>query len=170
HVAEISNDDSIATIIQLQEWIVESSDWNYGDKVRSEMSLRAALLSELSSNGYVDVETNLLYSLVEAVTLINPMLTADLQVSFVQTIEYSMHIDEIDANTLFSEAQELETMEKTLGQSVISLAERLRERAFEIEEERQADPYSSDPEQHRYTPEPTEEFDIDELFAGLLDR
>ena len=77
--------------------------------------------------------------------------------------------DASDARELLSEAGEVEALEKSLDQSLGSLASDLRQRADELEA-RDSDQLPSDPEEHRFKPESIEELDIDGLFEGLMDR
>lgn len=110
--------------------------------------------------------------LVEAATLIDSMLpVAQKQViaKAAKKSAQSLISDEADTSSLTSEAEEVEALEKILGQSLGSSAADLRERAEELEGS-DGDRPSSDPERHRYMPEPDEGFDIDKLFGGLMDR
>jgi hypothetical protein len=63
----------------------------------------------------------------------------------------------------------LEALEKILGIDMRDYVADLRAHADGLEE-RESDGESPDPEQNRHFPDVAEEFDIDELFSGLLDR
>ncbi|MGH6636964.1 MAG: hypothetical protein ACRED0_12825 [Gammaproteobacteria bacterium] len=118
------------------------------------------------------ISVNALRVLAEAATLIDPVLTIAQRQAFAGAAKSTIRtvIDNAgEADELNLEAGEVETLEKILGQSLGSLAANLRERANELEE-RHADRDSSDPEEYRYLSESVEEFDIDGLFDGLMDR
>nr|VFK13869.1 MAG: Restriction endonuclease [Candidatus Kentron sp. LPFa] len=172
HIADVPNNDANAyAVLRLQKWVIGSSGWDDSDKMRSEASLREALLLELSNNDYISVDS--LRSLAKAATLIDPTLTVIEQYRFMQAIESvvdTLISDKTDTDILNSEADELQALEKILGRNVSSLAEQLRERAMEIEEEQPTVQDSSDSDRSRYSSKSTEEIDIDKLFAGLLDR
>ena len=174
HIDGATNDDSISyAVTRLEKWITEASGWREDEKKLSEASLREALVALLSDDDEAwPISVNSLRELAEAATLINPSLTATQQQAFVQAAKSAVRTltdNAEEADDLNSEAGEVEKLEKILGQSLGCLATDLRIRADEIEE-RHRDQSSSDPEQHRYTSEPVEEFDIDGLFDGLMDR
>lgn len=173
-IAGSPNDLSIsyaATI--LQEWVVNSSGWSNDEKNKSEVSLREAL-TELLSNDYEGwpISVFSISTLVQAATLIDPILTASQKQIIAKAtrtaVETQLESEE-DASSLSSEAEEVETLEKILGQSLGSSAADLRDRAEELVE-RESYQSSSNPESRRYAPDSVEDFDIDMLFKGLMDR
>lgn len=174
HIAGATNDDSVSyAVTRLAEWVVKSSGWNDDEMKLSEASLREALVALLSNDDEAwPISVNSLRVLAEAATLISPSLTETQQQAFAQAAKSAVRtlIDNArEADDLNSEAGEVEELEKILGQSLGTLATDLRIRADEIEE-RHRDQSFSDPEQHRYSSESVEEFDIDGLFDGLVDR
>jgi len=174
NIAGTPNDDSEAyAVTRLQEWIIKSSDYGDDEKNRSEHALKEALI-ELLSNEYEGwpISVSSIRVLVETATLIDSMLPiAQKQViaKAAKNAAQSLITDEADTSSLTSEAEEVEALEKILGESLGTSAADLRERAEELEGS-DGDRSSTDPERHRYIPEPDEEFDIDKLFGGLMDR
>jgi len=158
---------------RLHEWIIESSGYGDDEKKRSEGAFREALI-DLLSNDYEGwpISVTSISTLVQAAILSNPKLTASQKQIIVKAtrtaVETQLESEE-EASSLTSEAEEVETLEKILGQSLGTSAADLRERAEELEERESYQP-SSNPESRRYAPDSIEDFDIDMLFKDLIDR
>lgn len=174
NIAGSPNDYSIPyAIARLQKWVVDSSGWSNDEKNVSETSLRDALIEMLSNDDEAwPISVASISELVQSATSLDKTLTSpQMQVVAEATrVAVKTQLDnEDDASTLTAEADEIETLEKILGQSLGPLAVDLRARAEELEE-KESYQSSSNPEDHRYAPESVEEFDLDKLFEDLIDR
>lgn len=173
-IAGSPNDYSIPyAVTRLQKWVVNSSCWGDDERNKSEASLRDALMELLSNDdeGW-PISVTSIRELVQAATLIDPILTASqkqiIEKATMTAVKTQLD-NEDDASTLASEVEEVETLEKILGQSLGTSAADLRERAEELEE-RETYQSSTNPESRRYVPDSVDDFDIDTLFKGLIDR
>jgi len=159
-------------ILQLQRWIVEASEWPDEEKSLSERGLRDVLLDVLSTQDVWIWETETVVELCKAATLRGSDLDNELckiLMSTAMRTTYASERDQDDPDSLRSDAGSLRELGELLSWPVSLMCEDLLARAQELEEQMMND-QDEDAERLPVVEATTDDFDIDALFAGLLER
>jgi hypothetical protein len=171
----IANDDSVAYgVSRLHDWVTKESGWPIETRARCDAALRQAIFDFISDDEQVWCCTMSTLRVLAETTFSSGLPMADQErLAFataakrvVQTIR-----DNVDNSAAVNgEADELASLDRICGFSLGSEVTSLRSRAESLaERESAAEP--SDPEERPFVSADTgEEFDVDLLFAGLLDR
>lgn len=172
-ISDAPYQDSVAyAAARLQKWVVEASGWSATDIKLSEECLRAALVLLLQNNNGTGIAVSSLESLVKASMLVTPVLQDKERKAIAGAVKSTVRglvRDSDDPNVLNDEASEVEALANILGIDMREEIANLLARADELDEG-ESDEESYDPEQHRPFAEAVEDFDVDVLFDGLLDR
>jgi DNA polymerase III delta prime subunit len=172
-ISQSLNDESSAREAQrLQEWVVTDSGWTDEDKCLSEECLRAALLAALAGGDRWTLSSAALLSIAEACTLVDRELDGRIIQTLLNAIQETARDLVAGAEEpyqLREEADSLEGLGRFMPEKLDELVGELRARAEALEEDEE-DSQQDEPELRRYGETATAVFNIDEFFAGLLDR
>jgi len=172
-IAELDGDENVTThSLQLQRWIVCSSGWVADDKSTSEHCLREAVLQLFRLGDVWFWHAASVVAICQSVTLINAGVDKELREALialaVRAADRVLH-NEDEPDVLRSEAESLIELSRMLSCPVSPLSDELLNRAMELEVELEVR-QESDADCLPHAEEIGEGIDIDQLFAGLLDR
>jgi hypothetical protein len=172
-ISQTEGDESIARdTLRLQEWVIEKSGWTGEEKLLSQTAYRGALRQFLAEHKGWPISAASLYSLAKAATLLERELSDEISRALLQAANDSastLMADSDEHYQLSEEADALSELTEFLPENVDTLVGALRARAEEMEREDE-EAETDKPESHRYSEGTLDQFDIDRLFAGLLDR
>lgn len=163
---------SVGDLASLQKWVAKST-WAVAEKSASEEALRAAVINVLNNEDEMYrinlSEVRIIAEVVgESLTPITPQLCDAFSVA-AKTITKTLADENEDADAIESEAEELGRLEKICGLNMATEKDGLRDHIKSLRD-RITDEQDENPEEQRYRSDAVDDFDVDALFSGLLDR
>ena len=171
----IANDDSVAYgVSRLHDWITKESGWSVEIKARCDAALRQAIFDFIGDDEQVWCCTmstlRILAEMISGSKL--PMLDQELSAfaAAAKTVVKTIENNADNYSDVNGEADELVSLERICGLDLDPEVTSLRKCAESLAE-RESSADLSDPEERPFVSANSgEEFDVDLLFAGLLDR
>jgi hypothetical protein len=174
-MSELSHDESVAYgVNKLHEWVMKESGWTEQIKARCHAALRQAVLEFVQDEDRVwACSVWALRLLAETISFDESSLTGNECKTFLaaaKVVVDTIRNNADNADDVRSEVDELRSLERITGLRLSTQIERLEDHANSLDE-RETDDQTTDPEAKYLSKAPVvEEFDVDRLFTGLLDR
>ena len=174
-MAGIANDDSVAYgVSRLHDWVTKESGWSDETKALCNAALRQAILDFVTDDEEVWCCTMSTLRVLAETTSSSGLPMADHErrafATAAKTVVKTIRDNAENSADVNGEADELASLERICESNLTSEVTSLRNRA-ETLAERESNVEPSDPEKRHFASTDTdEEFDVDLLFAGLLDR
>jgi len=172
----LENDGSIPYgVSSLYKWVMKESGWSAQSKTQSHAALRQAVFDLIGDDDRIWACTvSSLRVLIEIVVSEGSSLTDKEKATLLvatKTIVETIKNNADDSDDVRGEAEELVSLERLSGVNLNAQVASLTSRADSLAE-RQSDRQQSDPEAERVPVDAraNDEFDVDLLFMGLLDR
>jgi DNA polymerase III delta prime subunit len=171
-LTDITNNDAVAyAVVRLIKWVQTDPTLDSQEKRAIEDAFRSHLHSLLLSPDDWPIAATSIAELAKALSLFNPKFTPAEKAAFrtaVLAAAESAYDNIDDSGVLYSEAQAVEEIAALCDIDLAKIHARLIERSHD--RERDEPEYDSRYEKRGYAAETVREQDIDELFAGLVDR
>ena len=172
----IENDGSVAYgVSSLHKWVMKESRWSTETKARCHASLRQAVFDFVDDDDRVwSCTISSLRTLIETILSDGSSLTDKEKAALLvasKTVVETINNNSDDSDDVRGEADDLVSLERLSGVNLNTQIASLRSQADSLAE-RESDRQQSDPEAQRIPADAraNEEFDVDLLFTGLLDR
>lgn len=163
---------SASAVLDLQRWIVRSSCWGLERIALSEKNLRQEILRLIAIDQAKPITISSLRSLIEAASLLERGFSPAQTAEIVDAI-FRGKINAIegygDASFILQEAEAAKNLSRMLEVDLDSDIDSLREAARVRADENEVSIIQWQSERRRFTIN-SDEFDIQELFRGLVDR
>lgn len=172
----LENDGSIAYgVSSLHKWVMKESGWSAQSKTQSHAALRQAVFDLVGDDDRIWACTvSSIRVLIEMVVSDGSSLTDKEKATLLvatKTMVETIKDNADDSEDVRGEADELVSLERLSGVNLNAQVASLTSRADSLAE-RESDRHQSDPEAQRLPVDAraNDEFDVDLLFTGLLDR